>query len=304
MNSLSYHFIGGATWMFGAHMLTIPPLFREGFQKNDADFGRLLSDFGVTHVVATGDKFIEKLSLLGTSLVQAGPYRVFKLTAPPLPKVSVVTKPVVGYFDPEGTLPFKFVETFFFENRELREQLELVTLDDLSNIPPQVRVLLTPSAFRPASLETIGFDFDTHPPVDHYRRVTQLNIDEATYARARRTLDPFTAKLLSFARPELQAMPEAKLEFRDEGQTIELHNLASQQIYRINYSYSPFWSSDQGTILRGGKERLYFIPRTTEATLTYKTLKYPPVLLGSLISFVAFGSLLWILIFRRSRNTH
>ena len=67
-------------------------------------------------------------------------------------------------------------------------------------------------------------------------------------------------------------------------QNFRLSHLIPGTVYRINYSYFPYWHTNDGILMRGSMERMYFIPYGENAEFSYTKLYSASTWIGWLLT--------------------
>ncbi len=87
----------------------------------------------------------------------------------------------------------------------------------------------------------------------------------------------------------LQTVPI--LEWSGDFQSFILKNLVPNKIYRINYSYFPYWHTKDGIIFRGSGERIFFLATNNEAKFTYTRIYSISTWIGWLFTLIGLSFL-------------
>jgi hypothetical protein len=288
-SSLSYHFPMGSANMLKANTYNGPLLFAGAANLTEEDKIAQLKELGVTHVVGTvGSNFsdiIRKYALDdGTTI---GPYVILKLAPEPVSMVQPVAKRVAAYVDLRGSLPFKLVEMYFYGKHALTTGWELLEVPRGAALPPQTDVVilngdqdrvaderdrLLRGASRSPMLVLLDFTSRNLTHLTHHYNVEyQHNQELDDFNDAATYLDKQVLQLDSFAPPSAPSSPggTSTLVWDPARQDFSLEGLEPGRLYRINYSFFPYWHSGDGRVFRGSGDRIFFAADGPRASFTY-----------------------------------
>jgi hypothetical protein len=286
--SLSYHLPMGSANQLKATSYNGPLLYPAVSDLTDDGKFDQLKEFGITHVIGiAGSDFtnnIKKRSLGAPK--EIGNYVIMQILPDPIPMAATVTKRVAAYMDLKGTLPYKFVELYFYAKQKLSPNWEVLELKRGDDLPPNAEAIIingSPSAVQKESVRllhgvipppaVIGFEFAPYYVTRHYSVQYQQNqefddfVDAATFMAKKVSLDDRMAALPES--PSRQAYEVAQMAWRQGRQAFTLDGLRPGRLYRINYSYFPYWRSADGQLLRGSEERMFFVPRSARANFSW-----------------------------------
>jgi len=270
--------------------------------------------FGLTHIVAATARFVDALKPYAIEpMVKIGPYTVVQIAKAPMPQVEGLNKIPLGYLDLKGNLPFQLVEYYFYARKELWSKFELIDLTHQASLPKMIEYSLVNIEGGSRGTQTLNsmlnfskiirLNYTRHFNLDHYHVDYPRNFELDQYNELERYLTNWLklpellsryAELGDLRRNET-AVPKLlpKLSWAADWQSLQLSNLEAGKLYRINYSYFPYWWSGDGVILRGMQERIFFVPNSSEAALRFDASTHWIVIVGYLISLI-FGLLaLW-----------
>lgn len=315
-STVAYRMPAASFNLLGAQSYNIPLLFTDRASLDDGTKLKQLVDFGVTHLVAGKQTLVSRLrSLVFTPPVQIGPYYIFRLVDTPQPAVLPAAKQLVGVYDLRGNMPFTFVEYYCYARKAVFDRFELLSLSPDMPLPAEVKTIIVNGVdpglkdgevfeqlgLKPdMTINLIRLNYENPYTIDHYSVQYQHNVELDNYNNLERYLES-TVHLPGV----LQSLPEfpvvngpdtAKLAWASADQVITLENLTPNQLYRINYSYFPFWRSSDGTLYRGSGEKMFFVPNGATAKLTFSKLRNPLCLAGWLLT------LLGIYLFKKTHN--
>ncbi len=305
--SLAYRIFVVSAHLLRAKTYNVPLLFAERATLEPADALQQFREFGVTHIVAGTKRFKEQLSELGVALKRTiGSYNLYEVQPAPFRQVEPVQKIAVGYFDRQGSLPFRFVEYYFQMRKELHDRYELVELHD-EHPPAAISLIIVNSReARPAAgLPLIRLQYVRSVRLDHYSPEIPKNLELSAYRDAENYLDTVAqlSTSLSAVLPMLSARGvlsvQPTFEWSAGEQSFSLRNLEAGQLYRINYSYFPYFSSSEGKLFRGSGERIFFIPNARSAVVSYSRWAHPSAWWGAAMTLVGSFALLWL---RKARS--
>jgi hypothetical protein len=309
-SSVAYQFPIAMAVASGLDHFTAPLPFANLDKVGVTDAIRRLLRFGVTHIVTTDGPHIQALlPFVEGELVPYGPYLILPLKNGKASSITTVQSPVVGYINNSGSLPFRLIEYFFFEQTELWNQFDLIELPNQGDIPTQVSLLLFngPSdeaqslASQHPNLEIVAMNFVRSYVLKHYQVRYNYHRGVEDYGEARpylqhvlkNTLRPSLDKVLLRAqRPE--SGKEPRMRWSGADQEFDLEGLEPGKMVRIDYSYFPFWGSPDGTLFRGGAERMFFLPKGQSAHFEYSRWRAPASCWGVGVSVMCLVALLLV----------
>ncbi|HFD11030.1 MAG TPA: hypothetical protein ENJ32_00965 [Crenotrichaceae bacterium] len=305
--TISYRMIVASVQMLGAKTYNSALLFKKNAQLDDRANIELLKSFGITHLVAGRSRFYRRIKRFAVlEPVKIGNYYIIQIQQPPTDKITPVNKQVIGFLDLKGNLPFHLIEFYFYSRRQLSKNFELIRLENRNAIPAGLDGLLInhdedklqlSEKWKTDNQYVIEINFSKHYLLDHYKPHYPHNVEIDAYHDVEDYLDKEAGLLKvfkqfgEFADAGLSSNENPELIWSDDKQTIYLNNLKPEQIYRINYSYFPYWQSQNGKVLRGSGERMFFIPNQPSATLKYSKWGFISTAIGYLLTLIS-----WIII--------
>lgn len=311
--SLAYRTYVASAHLLGAKTYNVPLLFVEKATGDDAVHIEQLREFGFTHLVGAREEFVRRIVPFATSEPRRfGIYTVVPIAEPPLNLIAPVEKTPVGYYDSIGVLPFAHVQYYFHSRASLSKNFELIALEDLTSLPEGLALVIinqrdqATDRERKDGIPRLSFEFNPSYTLRHYDVHYPHNIELDAYRAMERFFDG-TFKLaprIRTATKDFSSRPvssRGRMEVVGAGQKFLLGDLQPGLMYRLNYSYAPFWTSADGRVLRGQGERLFFLPRSTVATITFSPWSEPTVWCGALLSFCT-----WVVLMlgrRRARRS-
>lgn len=289
-SSLAYSFPGAAISMLGGRAYIASQLIPGKSSLDDHGKLQLLLAFGTTHVVTSTDQLMQRLKPFSAEDTVIGPYHVMRLIGPVAPAIAPVEKALVGYRDYTGTIPFKFLESYFSAKEDLYKNYELVELKPDQEIPPGINLLLTngmDGTTRPASdgLQTIQLHYLPLPYIDHYDVHYHGTPDVDAFNLFADYLDR-SLRMPELAKPHVTQVA-AQLFWSKDFQDLQLAGFTPRRWQRINYSYFPYWGTRDGTLLRGTGERMLLLPTGAQATLQYSRWNSSWSWIGALLTLVS-----------------
>lgn len=307
--------------MYGYHLQL---LFVDRAKLSGQALANQLRSLGITHIVAATDTLSQKLlSIAVAEPFRAGRYTVLQIANetdhPVTPSIVPVQKRVLAYLDANKTLPFAFMDFFFYAREQLDSRFEVLEVRPGEELPPQTAAIVvngSPAAALelalPAGMQSrppiVAFSYSNPYVLNHYAVWYQHSVELDDYNAAEKFLET-TAHLpdqvFPLPTPEVAgvgegaaAQPAPEFYMDPDGQSFALSGLAPGRLYRVNYSYFPYWGSDQGTLYRGSAERLFFAPRGNSATVSFSIFHRKIVWVGYLIT-VAAAALMFLRYKRR-----
>ncbi len=300
--SVAYRMLVVSANLLGAKTYNTPLLFTDRAKLDDATNIEHLKSFGVTHIIAGRDTFANSVKQFTIEPeVQIGKYKIFKIAEPN--QFSAVTKKVLGYVDLSSELPFKFMQYYFYSRKELAAyELLALTRSDLSSLNSETKFIdgLIVN-FNPESsgqtetikrlksiLPLIELNLTQVFSFDHYHVRYQHNMELDLYNGAEKYLDsqkiPAALTKINPLPTSLPDLGKTKLDWGADAQSMKLTGLTPGKLYRVNYSYFPYWSADSGQIFRGSKERIFIKPNSSEMTLSFSRYYAPSSWIGIVLS--------------------
>ncbi len=292
--------------MLGAKTYNSALLFTKNTSLDDHANIELLKSFGITHLVAGREQFYRKIKHFAvTDPVKIGGYRIVQIQRPPSEKIAPVDKSVIGYLDLKGNLPFHLVEFYFYARKRLSENFELVKIENKNAIPLGLSGLLVNhdegkvqlgGQWEAGDRRVTEINFSKPYLLDHYKPHYPHNVEIDAYHEIEKYLGNvvnlpryFIETFGMFNELSTASKQTPSLTWSNDNQKMRLNNLEPGQMYRINYSYFPYWRSPGGIVLRGSGERMFFVAEDTSATLEYRKWGFTSTILGYLLTLVAWG---------------
>jgi hypothetical protein len=301
-SSVAYLFPAAVMIALGAEPFIGPIPFPEyTLTDNKADLAEL-KRLGITDIVTTDGPFLNAIQPFAVNEQKKfGPYVVLELGSNDSSLLTEVNRPIIGYTDYSKTLPFRHLEYYFFQHRELRDRFELIEIPAGAVPPRNLSLLIINGASREQNIRVpiAHIDFTKNMVIDHYN-VSYSNSERDAYGETARYLDKqFDASLRNILiaikdpDPSDAKATALKIHWSADGQHFELQGLQPGHMVRINYSYFPYWSTSDGTIYRAGEERMMFTPNGESAWFSYSSWSSASVLFGSLISILSLSALIF-----------
>lgn len=311
-HSTSYRLISLSANLLGSQIYG-PSQLAHGRAKLSSDtlIGQLKA-FGITHIVSTDGKFYKRVRPYSIKPpVSINNYQIITIQKNPFIKIEVPDKQIIGFIDLTGNLKFSLLDYYFYINENLTNNFELIQLDDPSRVPNQIDTLIINHL--PGDVDTFvskyGYEdknilFINFEPsifnINHYKPNYFRNIEKGYFINLSYYLDKVVqlpkrlvnGKIAkSIGTPDLQT---ANLSWNAKSQSFTMHNLQPGAIYRINYSYFPYFHTDEGTLFRGSKDRIFLIPDTQTVNVTFTSLYSFAFWIGVLCSIIALTILILI----------
>ncbi len=301
-------FIETAAGGLGLNVFPSPVLRAAGETFTPEERIQQLRDFGVSKILRV--RLAENAPLQITGMAPpavSGPVEIFSI-GPAAPAIAPPSKRLIGYRDLSGSLPFEVLERVFYTHHDLWKTFEIILLRQEDVVPADVeqvlfnskdeqifeaakKLLVAEKRSSPLITRFINFPFvpeslspETRPaaPRERFRDLCQRARDFFLDTGLPKTLleTPGT-------RPSSDEKLAAAASFDWESQRIHLSNLNVGRLIGVNYSYSTGWVSDEGTIFRGLGERMWFLPKFSEAELRYSVFRGSIALAGAVITAIS-----------------
>jgi hypothetical protein len=309
--SMSYRMLVASAKLLGAKTYNPPLLFTDHAGLDDPAKIEQLRAFGVTHVICAEKKFCNRLyNVLEKKPVKIGRYKIFTLLPDGFAPVQSAEKILIGYKDEKGTLPYYFIQYYFYGKQALFYKYHLLDLTKESQLPAGVKAVIINSS-DPKSTgsfrEDPGVKFhraDYTPKLyslNHYDVHYPHNLEFDRYLEAEIFLNNFVVRS---GLPYAQVPPKVEPTYPEfiwsqDGQSFEIRGVTPGKIYRVNYSYFPYWQIEGGRSFRGSEERLFIEAEGT----TIKGHFTPWSAVSSYVGlmFTIISGLFAFAVFRRSR---
>lgn len=304
--TVTYRMIVGSVNMLGAKTYNSALLFKKHATLDDRANIELLKSFGITHLVAGREQFYRRIKRFAVNPpVKIGGYRIVQIQQLPSEKIAIVDKPVIGFLDLKGNLPFHLLEFYVYSRNQLSSHFELIRIQDKHAIPKGLSGLLVNHDEDQIQLDKpweaidhriIEINFSRPYLLNHYKPHYPHNVEIDAYNEVEKYLDNdvklpgiFSATFGNSGTKDKLNMKRPSLSWSDDKQTMYLDGLEPGIMYRINYSYFPYWSSRDENVLRGSGERMFYIAKHQSATLEYQKWGFASTTLGYLITLIAWG---------------
>ena len=304
-SSLAYRMPVASARLLGVSGYHIPLLFVDGAELSDRYKAQQLREFGVSHLVIGKKEVTQKIKDLALEpITEIGPYAIVRIAESASPRIEAVQKRVILYLDLKGNVPFHFFEFFLYARESLGARFELLEVKPGMNLPKaavgivvngaiterRLRTLF-PSLATNGRLALIPINYENPYLIDHYSVWYQHNIELDEYNSLEKYLAHevrIASKLFPLVGPEPGVAAKTPLfSWRARNQEIDLKHLTPGQLYRINYSYFPYWTAEKGRVYRGSGERIFYAPTTTEATLHYSLFSHVSTWLGYAVTLIS-----------------
>lgn len=311
-SSRPYHLYAIAAKKMGALTFSSRSIGWEKFNLNEKGMVDFLRRNAITHFVSSNETFRKNLVRLEGihPVVSVGRYNVYSIPRSGL-RLRALTNPVIGYVDLTGSLPFRFVDTFFETRGALSGRVRLVSLDaeDVGHVPVDALIVNMDEApdamsWRIMSVQggleqpilTIDFEptgedrlasRDRFHEIRRYRQVANYLIGSGF----ERAVWKFALEAAGKAPPQDEMIG---FEWKAQGQEVEFTGLTPGRWYEFAYSEFPSWRAD-GAILRQGSAGHWMLyPDGATVTAHYDRWSTRPVILGWLISLLGLLLLLFM----------
>lgn len=274
-----------------------------------------LRDYGVTHIVSSIRDYekISKEPILNSNLSvvrRVEPYVILQIQEQ-LNTIAKVKKKTVVYLDIAKTLPFHFMQYFFYSNETLYKNYELV---EFKRLDPQMLknadyVVINRRTDSSKGLAInlseeqvkVNFHFKAKNRFNHYHVWLQHNFELDKYQEVDDFLHQIgligalKVKTKDLGRSEVELFnKEASLVFDSNHQTINLNNLAPDSLYRLKYSFFPMWKAKDGSIFRGLNGQMLVKSNSSHLQLYYSVWNLPFFGFGVLISLLSLVAVVFL----------
>ncbi len=297
-SALAYRMPVVSANLLGAKTYHTPLLFTDRSELSDATKVQQLKDFGVSDIVIGNRRFLEKLRpFLAEPEKKVGRYWIAKISDSAFNPITPVRKKVVGYLDLKGNLPFKFIQYFLYARDSFYSELELVALDGLSNVPEGMKAVIIngqlTGKFRSPRLE---LDYEEPVHFNHFNVRYQHNFELDSFNDVEAYLNSKRSQLSNLISGISAPKVSGKTPRRSSERRLnrmDFENLEPGQLYRVNYSYFPYWKAKGAKLFRGMGERIFLQASSETAQLKYSKWHDWTSWLGLFINFFA-GAIAWV----------
>jgi hypothetical protein len=209
------------------------------------------------------------------------------------PSLEQISKTIIAYRDRRGGLPFKYLESVFYNSPELYRRTHLIELvTETGTVPPGAILLVHGEKQDEAE---IAFQ----SPVSVLNR-SSLEADREQ--RIYQALDSLIhrevlALLLSKAQiASTISEPLTLKPFNARSQEFVLASLKPGIAYALPYSFSPYFSAFGGKIYRGIREGIVILPDGQQMTLRFSRLTDPTCFYALCVSLLTVIALVLFMI--------
>jgi hypothetical protein len=311
----SYHYIISSLYYLKADAYSTPIYKESSVSSIDRDTAiKQLREFGINFLVVGTDKFydsIKKYSLIKP--IEIDKFKIVQVDNSNHREALTINKKPIGYIDIKNNLKFNYIDYYFYLNKYLTTNYELIYLNKLSNIPTQIDTLIINYLPEDINLfiknnnlkdkKILFIDFNNQLfIINHYNPYYPDNIQLETYKLIRKYLNE-TINLEKQLRSlyqnnenqkELINQKKVLVNWDNNDQQFSLSGLIPNKIYRINYGYFPYWHTEDGQLFRGSGDRMFFIPDKSEASFEFTKLKTPSTWIGWGLTVVGIVYIIFI----------
>ena len=312
-SSLAYRMPIASANLLDLKTYNLPLLFTANSDLDDDTKLRQLLEFGVSHLVIGQKAALDRLRPYSHGEPkQIGPYTVVQIADQQFGLVQEVTKQLIGYVDQRGNLPFNFIEFYFYANKRFTNNFELISLPEDEPVPEGISTVIvngntgtmaeTPSiniADGTQSRQTriVRLDYRNSFQLDHYNMWYGRNFERDEYNAVERYLTRELRLDIELLQVEKKAdqrrPPSTNFHWDPDYQGFSVSDLTPGRFYRVNYSYFPYWRSNEARVFRGSGERIFIVPDKSQVRLHYTRTHTVSFWLGVALS-LASALLLWV----------
>jgi hypothetical protein len=249
-----------------------------------------LSALGVSTVVGRSEAFRAAIRPFATSITQVDPYWRADLAAPPAPLLETVDRPMVGYLDRSGRVPFKSFELFHYARSALFEKFSIVDLGGREIPAAALSGLIvvggSPDSVPQTAIPTLRLVAPSPDVLHHYAIPKEPNPERREFVKVEQLFlgvdwPSFTAGLAVHG-PAASARSTPRLQLEPEAAT--LTDLVPQRWYHLHYSYYPLWKAGGAQLFRGDAAQMFVLPSVPSVALRFSYWNAPLSMLMCLIS--------------------
>ncbi|NIV43222.1 MAG: hypothetical protein GWN11_12625 [Candidatus Dadabacteria bacterium] len=303
--SVPYRLINYSTAALGANTYSTSKLNTE---RNALDSDTLISQlrsFGITHIVAGSDKFTKNLQNHSVRPpVSKNNYQVIKIQNSPNNKIEIPSKTLVGFVDIKGSIKFSLLDYYFYISENLTKKYELLNIENIHNIPEKIDTVIVNhlpdninkfveiNELKEKKIIFLNFE-PTVFNINHYNIKYPHNIEKAYFLNLNYYLNKVVRlpkRLQGINHKETETpvdIKTAKVSWNSDDQKLTITGLVAGMIYRINYTYFPYFHTGGGKLYRGSKDRMYLIPGNDKVAIEFNIYYSWPFWIGVLFTMVA-----------------
>ena len=292
-SSLSTQFAAQSLKSFGFDAYRIPPLWGDDALL-PADLAlEQLKDFNVGAVVAVNKKATQLLSeQVGASVVTIDPYQIVSFPESKAATLDPIFKKIIAYRDRAGGLPFKYLESVFYNSPELYRRTHLIELLSKADAAPSGAIVLVHGD--KLNEEEIAIQL---PRGILNRSLLEADQEKHLYQALATLINrEILAQLLLKAQiANTIAEPLILKPFSAHSQEFTLASLKPGIPYALPYSYSPYFSALGGKLYRGIREGMVIVSGGDQMVLRFSRLTDPTCFFSLCVSlFTVFALVLFM----------
>lgn len=248
-----------------------------------------LKDFGIRDLVLEANAPPPSWA---TAVAEVGPYRVVRIPGELPQPLQASSKILLGYLDLDGNRPFREMESYFYGSDELWQKFSLIDLNGVDNFPRAISFYLVSGDGATGKLSIPGKAFhipkkSLRVPVDFITWDKEKEGEILSESELQKEISRLR-ELLSLSAPTFSPSQKSDshsendvpsgnrntsirptLHWSENDQEITLEGLKVGEMYRLNYTYLPYWTAQGANLFRGDAERMWIEAKAPEAKLRY-----------------------------------
>lgn len=236
------------------------------FCKKEVDTNDAIDIFnklGVSYLVYFSDSITEQLEQKNLKIKKIGPYYIAKINESKNQRLKPVKKKLIAYLDKKKILPFFLLSTYFFQDKDLRDNFELIEVGSEEEIPEDISLIIVNGKLlnKKASQKALSLTLDLKYQFNHE------NLGKQTSMSSAKVYSSLFSFFEAVVRPPFvkikgkniaDSQNESSVFWDVANQAFVLSNINTGKYYELDYSYFPTFSSENCHIYRGIAEKFIF----------------------------------------------
>lgn len=301
-SSRPYQLYTTAIAALGGQVFGVTPVDRVFFTLDYKGITELFRRNTITHIVSANDELARRLSNFDNirRVARTGRYGIHVVEGS-RSRLVPVRKPLIGYADLQGNLPFRYMDMFVEFRQSLSGRVRLVSLEpeEIKTVPVDGLIINMDREVEAmewrlmdredgAQVPTLGIHFNPSPLPRVEGRTKKHEKRKYTLAAEYLWSSDFEQLVHAFSKRESQdkSLDEKnpKFEWSERGQEVNFTELSPGQWYEFAYSFFPAWRADNAVLRRGSAGHWLFRATEPNVEVEYDRWGTSPVVNGWLIT--------------------